>query len=71
MPADDEAKLTDWMDEHARLNWVTSNMPWEVEDRLIQGTIRLPLNIRGNSDPFAKKLSILRSQAGHRPDSEL
>jgi hypothetical protein len=70
MPAEDETKLTDWMDEHARLNWVTSTMPWEEEDRLIQGAIRLPLNIRGNSDPFAKKLSKLRSQAGQVTDTE-
>jgi hypothetical protein len=68
MPAEDETILTDWMSENARLNWVTSITPWEVEEHLIK-TVRLPLNIRGSSDPFAKVLSKLRSQAGQRPDN--
>jgi hypothetical protein len=62
MPAEDEAKLTDWMSMHARVNWVLSSVPWDVEDQLI-GETHLPLNIRGSSKPFAKVLSKLRSLA--------
>jgi hypothetical protein len=60
MPAEHEARLTRWMNENAQVVWSTCPAPWEIEDHLIQGT-RLPLNIRGSSDPFAKKLSKLRS----------
>jgi len=60
MPAEHETQLTGWMNENAQVVWSTCAAPWEVEDHLIQGT-RLPLNIRGSSDPFAKELSKLRS----------
>jgi hypothetical protein len=60
MPPEHETRLTAWMHENARVVWSTCPAPWEVEDHLIQGT-RLPLNIRGSSDPFAKQLSKLRS----------
>jgi hypothetical protein len=63
MPSEDEVILTDWMNVNARVNWVTNAAPWEVEDQLIN-TARLPLNIRGSSDDFAKELSNLRSQVG-------
>jgi hypothetical protein len=62
MPPEHETRLTGWMDEHARVVWVVHPKPWEIEDNLIQGKTRLPLNIRGSSDPFAKVLSKLRSQ---------
>jgi hypothetical protein len=60
MPPEHETRLTEWMNENAQVVWSTCAAPWEVEDHLIQGT-RLPLNIRGSSDPFAKELSKLRS----------
>jgi hypothetical protein len=66
MPPEHETRLTGWMDEHARVVWVVHPEPWEVEDYLIQGAARLPLNIRGSSDPFAKELSKLRSQFGRK-----
>ena len=62
MPPEHEAWLTGWMEENARVIWVVNAAPWEVEDHLVQGTARLPLNIRGSSDPFAKVLSAMRSQ---------
>jgi hypothetical protein len=62
MSPDHENRLTQWMNEHARVVWLVSAEPWELEDRLIQGRVRLPLNIRGSSDPFAKVLSTKRSQ---------
>jgi hypothetical protein len=67
MPPENETRLTLWMDEHARVIWVVHSEPWEIEDHLIQGTTRLPLNIRGSSDPFAKELSKLRSQIDCKP----
>jgi hypothetical protein len=57
-----EARLTCWMEENARVIWAVNAAPWEVEDHLVQGTARLPLNIRGSSDPFAKVLSAKRSR---------
>jgi hypothetical protein len=63
MPAEHETRLTQWMNENARVVWSTCAAPWEVEDHLIQGNARLPLNIRGSSDPFAEELSKLRSNA--------
>jgi hypothetical protein len=67
MSSEHETRLTDWMDENARVVWLTSSTPWELEDHLIQGAIRLPLNIRGSSDPFAKVLSDARSKVGPKP----
>jgi hypothetical protein len=64
MSPEHEARLTQWMAENAGVTWVVSATPWEVEDYMIQGAMRLPLNIRGSSDPFAKVLSNLRSQIG-------
>jgi hypothetical protein len=60
MPPEHETRLAAWMHENARVVWSTCPAPWEVEDHLIQGT-RLPLNIRGSTDPYAKELSKLRS----------
>jgi hypothetical protein len=61
MPPEHEARLTQWMDENARVVWLTNSTPWEIEDHLIEGEVRLPLNIRGSTDPFAKALSTMRS----------
>jgi hypothetical protein len=63
MSADHEGRLTEWMAENAQVVWQVNAAPWELEDHLIQGTARLPLNIRGSTDPFAKMLSAIRSQA--------
>ncbi len=62
MSSEDESILSRWMDDHARVNWIANNEPWEIENYLISEGARLPLNIRGSSDPFAAQLSQLRSQ---------
>jgi GIY-YIG catalytic domain-containing protein len=67
MSSEHETRLTKWMDENARVVWLVNATPWELEDHLIKGAVRLPLNIRGSSDPFAKVLSNVRSQAGPKP----
>jgi hypothetical protein len=69
MSPEHEARLTQWMDDNARVVWLVNPAPWEVEDHLIQGAVRLPLNIRGSSDPFAKVLSTLLSQASPKAGS--
>jgi hypothetical protein len=50
MSTEHEARLTQWMDENAQVVWLTNSAPWEIEDHLIQGAVRLPLNIRGSAD---------------------
>jgi GIY-YIG catalytic domain len=67
MSPEHETRLTQWMDENAQVVWLTNSTPWKLEDHLIQGAVRLPLNIRGSSDPFAKVLSNARSQVGPKP----
>jgi hypothetical protein len=62
MSSDNESRLTQWMDENAQVFWIVHPEPWEVEDYLLKSTVRLPLNIRGSSDPFVKRLSTMRSQ---------
>jgi hypothetical protein len=62
MSPEHEARLTHWMDENARVVWLTNSTPREIEDHLIEGEVGLPLNIRGSTDPFAKVLSAMRSQ---------
>jgi hypothetical protein len=66
MPPEHETRLTGWMDEHARVTWVVHPEPWEIEDHLIQGTTRLPLNIRGSSDPFAIEATLETTEARDR-----
>jgi hypothetical protein len=61
MPADDEAKLTRWMAEHARVTWLIAPSPWAIEDELLKHGPRLPLNIRGSSDSYRKELTQLRA----------
>lgn len=63
MSADDEARLTDWMRSTARVSWAVCDEPWYLENALIANGPRLPLNIRGSSDPATKLLSKMRSAA--------
>jgi hypothetical protein len=70
MSPEHETRLSEWMDENARVVWLVNATPWEIEDHVIQGAVRLPLNIRGSSDPFAKVLSNARSQVGPKPATD-
>lgn len=55
-----EARLSQWMADHARVVWMTSLEPWIVEERLIQG-VSLPLNLKGNdTHPFYPRLAAMR-----------
>ena len=42
-----EARLSQWMADHARVAWTTTPEPWIVEELLIQ-RLSLPLNLKGN-----------------------
>lgn len=64
MPHDAEQRLTAWLGAHARASWMTCAEPWVLEADLIQSELRLPLNIRGSSDPFRAELSALRALLG-------
>jgi len=67
-----EERLTEWMEDHARIAWVCcGEKPWHFEHSLIKRAWplrpnwpRLPLNISGSSDPFSLHLKKLRAAAG-------
>jgi hypothetical protein len=56
----EEAALTQWMSDHARVAWMLHPAPWILEHALISGGPRPPLNIRDSLDPFRLELKLLR-----------
>lgn len=62
-PAED--RLSDWMQRHAKLGWITCAKPWDVERQLLNGSVFLPLNIRGATHGFVLELKRRRSQFRH------
>jgi hypothetical protein len=70
MSLEDEAKLTRWMSEHARITWLTTPAPRLAEKELLEHGPRLPLNIRGSSDPYRKELSGLRAASHVRAQGD-
>lgn len=64
--ANGEARLSAWMAAHARVSFVNTSEPWEIEHQLLSST-SLPLNLRGNEHhSFHATLSKLRSSARQR-----
>jgi hypothetical protein len=57
-----ERRLTDWLDQEARVAWLVCERPWEAERQILATGPKLPLNIQGSSDPFSKVLSGLRAE---------
>jgi hypothetical protein len=58
-----EARLTQWMAEHARVCWTITETPEELEKYVI-GSVQLPLNLDGNTEgSFHRSLSDLRRKA--------
>jgi hypothetical protein len=55
-----EQRLSQWMAEHLRVAWLVHPQPWDLEDALIKSGPRLPLNIMGSTDPFARELKARR-----------
>lgn len=64
MPTTDEAKLSAWIGREARLSFLISSAPWEIEHRLIRLGPALPLNIAGSDHPHCQTLLSLRQ--GHQ-----
>jgi hypothetical protein len=56
-----EARLTAWMDQHARVCWAITPEPWKLERHLISTGPFLPLNIKGALHPFVPELRRMRS----------
>ena len=57
-----EIILDKWMAPHARVAWAAVEEPWLVEKRLLS-TVRLPLNLQGNTHPFVPTLKGIRNAA--------
>jgi hypothetical protein len=58
-----EAKLSEWMDEHARVVWHVCDEPWKLEEELIS-SLDLPLNLDQNRrHGFHPVLSEIRRRA--------
>jgi GIY-YIG catalytic domain len=58
---DAEARLTAWMDQHARVCWSVTPEPWNLEHHLISTGPPLALNIKGALHPFVPELRRMRS----------
>lgn len=59
----EEASLTRWMHENARVAYVIDHAPWHAEDELLEHAT-LALNIDGRAtDEFARSISVRRSAA--------
>lgn len=66
--ADDEHRLSEWMDRNARVCWMPVEQPWKIEEQLIS-RLSLPLNLRGNErHSFHPMLSGIRRDHKHRAD---
>ncbi|MEV5083122.1 GIY-YIG nuclease family protein [Streptomyces sp. NPDC056159] len=58
-----EATLTQWMAENARVCWIEHDKPWALESKLIS-QLDLPLNLDQNQhNTFHARLTQLRAQA--------
>lgn len=64
MRKEDEAWLSEWMVEHARLSFIHTADPWGLEEALVRNGPPLPLNLSMSQHPFRKTLSVMRSQLG-------
>lgn len=59
---DGEARLTRWINTHARVAWAENQTPWVVEDELLAHA-SLALNIDGRTDAFSQELKDRRDEA--------
>jgi GIY-YIG catalytic domain len=64
--ASGEQRLSEWLEENARVAWLPCEAPWTVEAQLIS-TLHLPLKLEQNSRcSFHCVLSQLRRDAKRR-----
>ena len=65
-----EAALTNWIQQHARVTWIVNETPHRLETHLVS-TLALPLNLDQNkSHSFHRSLSELRRRARKRANAE-
>ncbi len=58
-----ERLLSDWMDRHARVAWISVEAPWQIERAVVRG-LELPLNRAHNAaHPFYATLGASRAAA--------
>jgi hypothetical protein len=67
MSAEDEMKLTRWMDDHAMVMWTTTPAPWHLEKELLKHGPTLPLNIQGSRNPYCIPLKSQRAALNRSP----
>jgi hypothetical protein len=61
-----EARLTEWMQQNARVAWHVCEEPWKLEEELI-ACVDLPLNLDQNRlHGFHPELSLIRREAKAR-----
>jgi hypothetical protein len=61
-----DERLSEWMEEHARVAWFVCEEPWKLEEKLIS-SLNLPLNLHQNAaNGFFQILSELRRTAKSR-----
>lgn len=64
--ADGEARLSAWMAAYARVSFLVTPEPWEIERQLVSA-MSLPLNLRNNErHPFHATLIQIRGNARQR-----
>jgi hypothetical protein len=67
--ADDERRVSAWMEQNALVTWVATPEPWKLEEELIQA-VSLPLNLDQNRNhPFHAALSATRKEAKRKARS--
>lgn len=64
-----EAALTTWLQQHARVSWIVEDEPEQLE-KYLMSSLLLPLNLDQNKNhPFYRELSELRRRARERADA--
>jgi len=61
-----EVRISEWMEENAKVAWLVCDEPWKLEEELIS-TVDLPLNLDQNRHhAFHSVLSQIRREAKMR-----
>ena len=54
-----EQKLDAWIQQHAFVTWVETEVPWELETHMLSSGPRLPLNLDNN--PWAEAVALVKA----------
>ncbi len=60
-----EQVLDAWMARNARVVWAVTEKPWDIE-KVLLGSLSLPLNLQCNKHPFVPRLKEIRKAAKDR-----